>query len=379
MIKTSQHLFSNGNWQDKPCSEGFDASKCQLVLAFGDTDLVIKPEVYNYLKSLYPTADIVFSTTAGEIMDDQVLDETVVATAIQMDKTTVKSVETNISKHEDSYAAGKHLMEQLEGEDLTAVFIISDGTFTNGSELVAGFNESNNTHVPVTGGMAGDAARFTKTYTGLNAIPSEGNVIAVGFYGKDLLVGHGSFGGWDEFGPERTITRSAKNVLFEIDERNALDLYKEYLGDYVNELPGSALLFPLSIRIDDADKTLVRTILSVDEGEKSMTFAGNLPVGSKVRLMKANFDKLIEGSSTAATNSSIKSQSSELAILISCVGRKLILQERTDEEVDAAKEILGDKTCITGFYSYGELSPFNPGSKCELHNQTMTITTFAEL
>jgi hypothetical protein len=225
--------------------------------------------------------------------------------------------------------------------------------------------------------MAGDADRFSSTFTSINAVPSQGNVIAIGFYGDDLSVYHGSCGGWDEFGPERTITKSDKNILFEIDGKNALDLYKEYLGDYAKELPGSALLFPLSLKLSGADNTLVRTILSIDEKEKSMTFAGNLPEGSKVRLMKANFDKLIDASSSAAEDATDK-HIVQLALLVSCVGRKLVLNDRTDEELTAAKEVFGDKTIMTGFYSYGELSPFNKGTQCELHNQTMTITTFSE-
>jgi hypothetical protein len=259
--------------------------------------------------------------------------------------------------------------------------VISDGTFINGSELVDGLNKNNKNNVPISGGLAGDAARFEKTFTGVNEVPSQGNVSAIGFYGKDIVIGHGSLGGWDEFGQERIITRSDKNVLYEIDNKNALDLYKEYLGDYVDELPGSALLFPLSITLTGADKNLVRTILSINDEEKSMTFAGNLPEGSKVRLMKANFDKIIDASSTAAKSSypGIKNGKPSLAILISCVGRKLILQERTYEELEAAKEILGDEAALTGFYSYGEISPFNESVQCELHNQTMTITTFTEL
>ena len=205
--------------------------------------------------------------------------------------------------------------------------------------------------------------------------------MAIGFYGSRLHIGHSSFGGWDEFGRERVITKSIKNVLYEIDGKSALDLYKEYLGPYVDELPGSALFFPLSMRVGDSDKSLVRTILAINEEEKSMTFAGNLPEGSKVRLMKANFDRIINGSSVAASKSLADGakKSPELAILISCVGRKLILQERTYEEVKAAKNIFGPDTVITGFYSYGELSPFNTDSNCELHNQTMTITTFTEI
>ena len=378
-MKTRQHQLQNNLWTNYPSD--LDAEKCQLVLEFGSAESVVKPAVYQHLRSVYANADIVFSSTAGEILDDSVFDDSVVVTAIEFEKTKVKSVKSNIKHHSNSFDTGVFLMDKLSADDLNCVFIISDGTFINGSELVDGLNKDNKHNVPITGGLAGDAARFEKTFTGINEAPSQGNVVAIGFYGKDILIGHGSLGGWDEFGHERTITKSDQNILFEIDHKNALDLYKEYLGDYVDELPGSALLFPLSLRLNGAEKTLVRTILSINEDNKSMTFAGNLPEGSKVRLMKANFDKLIEASSTAATNSfnAIDKHEPDLAVLISCVGRKLILQERTYEEVEAAKEILGGHTAITGFYSYGEISPFSDGIQCELHNQTMTITTFTEL
>jgi hypothetical protein len=377
-MRTKQHHFVNNTWKDY--SSDLNAEKCQLVLAFGAREQIVLPDVYGHLKQLYPNADIVLSSTAGEIIDDMVFDHTVVVTAIEFEKTTIKVVETNISAHENSFETGNSLVKQLEVDGLNCIFIISDGSFVNGSELVSGFNQDNRLLVPMTGGLAGDGARFEKTFTGLNSVPTQGNVIAIGFYGSEILIGHGSLGGWDEFGHERVVTKSDKNVLYEIDHKNALDLYKQYLGDYVDELPGSALLFPLSIKINGSDKNLVRTILSVNEEEKSMTFAGNLPEGSKVRLMKANFDKLIEASSSAATSSftSIKNNQPDLAILVSCVGRKLILQERTDEEIEAAREVLGS-AAITGFYSYGEISPFNSSTQCELHNQTMTITTFTEV
>jgi hypothetical protein len=376
-MRINQHHYLNGQWRDYSVNPSLVAASCQLVFAFGTPELIVKPEILNHLKNLYPSADIVFSSTSGEIIDDNVYDDTIAVTAVEFEHTRVNSVSTHIKNHANSFDCGAWLMQQLDKNDLKSVFIISDGTFINGSELVAGFNENNPNHIPVTGGLAGDADRFSSTFTGINSIPTQGNVIAVGLYGDSLIVHHGSSGGWDEFGPQRTITRSDKNVLYEIDGKNALDLYKEYLGDYVNELPGSALLFPLSIRINGSDKNLVRTILSIDENAKTMTFAGDLPEGSKVRLMKANFDKLIAASSTAAEGAS-DNQPVQLALLVSCVGRKLVLNERTDEELMAAKSIFGNKTSITGFYSYGELCPFDDQSNCELHNQTMTITAFSE-
>lgn len=379
-MKTTQLHYQSGKWSKIPTTNEVNPSNAQLVLVFGAGIVVSDPEVYAYIKKLFPQADVVSCSTSGEILADNVYDDTAVVTAIELEKSSVKSVLQKVSSGVNSYETGKFIMQQLNAENLATILVISEGSFINGSELVNGLNEVNTNEVPITGGLAGDAARFEKTQVGLNAPATEGNIVAIGFYGHAVQIGHSSFGGWDEFGKERVITKSDKNVLYEIDGESALDLYKQYLGPYVDELPGSALLFPLSMRSDDSGTNLVRTILTIDEEKKTMTFAGNLPEGSRVRLMKANFEKIIEGSSIAASKSVERGekQHPDLAILISCVGRKLILQDRTAEEVQAARNIFGEATSITGFYSYGEISPFNPHTNCELHNQTMTITTFSE-
>jgi len=377
-MQTQQLHFLQNEWKTKGSSAGFSAKDAQLVTLFGSREMVGLPQIYDYVAAQYPNAQIVSSSTAGEIIDEEVFDDSVIVTAMQFEKTKVKAIKTAFGQHANSFETGKFLYYSLNEPDLAGLFILSDGTQINGSELVNGLNEGNQKKIPITGGLAGDGARFSKTLVGLNEAATEGIIVAVGFYGKDIQIGHSSLGGWDEFGKERVITKSDKNILYEIDDASALDLYKEYLGTYADELPGSALLFPLSLKLAGSEQNLVRTILNVDNDNKTMTFAGNLPEGSKVRFMKANFEKLIKASSTAAEKSFQTSKSPDLAILISCVGRKLILQERTEDEVVAAKQIFGAGTCITGFYSYGEISPFNTNFKCELHNQTMTITTFSE-
>jgi hypothetical protein len=111
-----------------------------------------------------------------------------------------------------------------------------------------------------------------------------------------------------------------------------------------------------------------------------MTFAGNVPEGSLCQLMRANFERLIEGASHAALHTrarTVANGSPTLAIAISCVGRRLILGERTEEEIEAALVELPDRTGLVGFYSYGEISPYANGH-CDLHNQTMTLTTITE-
>lgn len=376
-MKIQQLQYIDKAWKIYMHSEDFDRMQCQLVLVFGEPSLITDTSVFNYLERSYPEAHIILSSTSGEIIHNDVFDNSVVVTAIEFDNTNIHCAETNINMHKNSYDAGHYLMQQLQQSDLSAAFIISDGTYINGSELVAGFNEMNAQSVPVTGGLAGDGSRFTKTFVGLNQLPAEGIIVAIGFYGQQIQVGHGSFGGWDEFGPVRTITRSDKNILYEIDGKNAFDLYQDYLGPYKDALPGSALLFPLSVKEPGADTAVVRTILNINERERYMVFAGNVPNGSHIRLMKANFNKLIDGSSRAAQHTLVTNP--DLAILISCIGRKMILRDRTEEEVHAVNEIFGTATCTTGFYSYGEISPFNAGSLPLLHNQTMTITTFTEL
>jgi hypothetical protein len=379
-MKVKQYQYINGQWKSNFVTSGFDTQQAQLILVFGEPGLITRQALFDHIRSLFPEGNIVSCSTAGEIMDEDVYDHSVVVTAIQFEKTVIKCCATDIQQHENSYETGKYLMKELLNDELNTVLVISDGTYVNGSELVNGLNENNPENIPVTGGLAADGDRFIKTFVGLDRVPEEGRVIAIGFYGSRLHVGHGYFGGWDEFGPHKKITRAEKNVLYEIDGKNALDLYKEYLGPYKDELPGSALLFPLSMQEEGSDEPVVRTILSINEQDKSMVFAGNLPQGSTVRLMKANFDKLIDGSSLAAQSAftNLAGSRPELALFISCVGRKLILQTRTDEEVAAAKAIFGNNIPVTGFYSYGEISPFAPLTRCELHNQTMTITTFSE-
>ena len=377
-MKVEQKKFSGNGWEVLK-KDDFDASSCNLVFLFGSTKLLSDSSLYRSVQSQYPNAQIIMNTTAGEIYDVQVNDDTMSLTAVCMEKTPVKTASVQIKDMENSFEAGRSLAGALETAGLVNVIVISDGQKVNGSDLVAGLQQSLPQGTIITGGLAGDGARFQSTLVGLNEAPIEGRIVAIGFYGNNHRVTYGSVGGWDSFGPERLITKAVNNVLYELDGKPALDIYKAYLGDHANELPGSGLLFPLSIRNGNPDNAVVRTILAVSEADKSLTFAGNMPEGSYARLMKANFDRLIEGASNAAQNTAARSENKpDLAILISCVGRKLVLNQRIEEEVEVVRAVYGDKTAITGFYSYGEISPSFDFAKCELHNQTMTITTITE-
>jgi hypothetical protein len=352
----------------------------QLALVFGGPEALKKSSLRETVGAAYPDAYLLGCSTAGDIFGTQVSDDSLVVTAICFERTRVLGRSTRIDGPEDSLAAGERLAQLLAGEGLVHVFVLSDGLHVNGSKLVEGLARSLPADVTVTGGLSGDGPRFEETLVLGGGELEPRAIAAVGFYGRDLRVGYASLGGWDPFGPERLITRSEGNVLYELDGRSALDLYKTYLGPHARELPASGLLFPLSLRAEEGCTPVVRTILAVDEEQSSMTFAGDVPAGSYARFMKANFDRLIDGAVGAARTSyeAVGSTSPDLALLVSCVGRKLVLKQRVEEEVEGVREVLGERTVLAGFYSYGEISPFTPDARCELHNQTMTITTLTE-
>ena len=263
------------------------------------------------------------------------------------------------------------------------MFVLSDGLKVNGTELVRGLTSKLPEGVGLTGGLSGDGTRFGHTLVYSGGSVSEGRIMALGFYGDQLRIGYGSKGGWDSFGPERKVTKSCGNILYELDGRSALALYKEYLGEHAAGLPASGLLFPISLRGDDGQPGVVRTILAVNDQDQSMTFAGDVPEGTYVRLMRANVERLVDGASGAAKNATHRAsdpllKTPDLAILVSCVGRKLVLAQRIEEEVEAVRDVVGADATLTGFYSYGEIGPFSATAKCELHNQTMTVTTLTE-
>lgn len=352
----------------------------QLALYFGATQALALDDHFNYLKTRYPSAQLVGCTTAGEIIEEEVYDDTIVATAVEFEKTQVSVASVVLNSRENSFQAGAHLAAELNRPELRGVMVISDGTRVRGSELVRGMVSVLGNEIPITGGLAGDGSRFESTLVSCNQRPEPGRIAAIGLYGQALNIGHGSVGGWDPFGPEGQITKSKGNILYELDGQPALELYKRYLGQEADNLPGSALLFPLMIRFGEhSEAGLVRTILSIDDKDHSITFAGDIPEGCRAQLMRTNFERLIDGAEEAASFASIKNgQGEKLAILISCVGRKMVLGQRTVEEVEVVHEILGKDTYQMGFYSYGEISPHVTLGSCELHNQTMTITTLSE-
>ena len=382
MILSTFRFIKSSGWSIQPFPAMDSANT--LILVFAAPEFIDDPDPIKQLSFHYPHSIIIGCSTAGEIYDEQIEDHTISVAIMQFEKTEMTLSVKKLDDANISYDVGKTILQDLIHERLRGIFVLSDGLHVNGSELVKGLRPSDRDDIVITGGLAGDSSRFKQTWIIVNGDIFVDKVAAVGFYGDHIRIGHGSKGGWDIFGPARRITRSKYNILYELDGKSALALYKEYLGDKASGLPATGLLFPLAIRknIDDP-KQLVRTILGVDEEAGSLIFAGDMPIGYLAQLMRANFDRLITGAKQAGelAISSYKNPVSgdhpSLLIAISCVGRRLLLGERTEEEIMSVLNIFPRETKLVGFYSYGEISPYVKG-ECELHNQTMTLTLFSE-
>ena len=378
-MKTAQYQWSRSDgWT--PGLPNFEVEQQGIVFVFGARPLIQDGALVSELRGHFKGAAILGCSTSGEIVGDTVVDDLVIATAVAFDQTRLRTASASIAEANSSYAVGEELARQLNDPSLRHVFVLSDGLNVNGSDLARGLASGVSEGVSITGGLSGDGTDFAETWVIDNAAAGAQRIAAVGLYGDHLRVGYGSMGGWKPFGPLRTITRAEGNVLYELDGHSALDLYRRYLGGHAAQLPASGLLFPIVVTEAQGGEGVVRTVLSVDEQDGSMTFAGDIPQDGAAQLMKTNVDDLVDGATAAAeaSLSGLDGQRPELALLVSCVGRKLVMKQRVEEEIEAIRHIFGADTKIAGFYSYGELAPFSQGGECRLHNQTMTITALAE-
>jgi len=362
-------------WTENAGWEQPSAGSADLVLVFADHPHFASDEGYGELAAMFPGAHIVGCSSSGNVLGTTISDADMIATAVRLRNSSVRLCAADLSGNVAPAELADGLMKQLVSPDLRHVVVLSDGLQVNGSELARGLNQA---RFPVTGGLAGDGTRFGHTSVMADAPARPGRVAALGFYG-DIRVKSGCFAGWQEFGAERVVTRSRDNVVFEIDGQPALQLYKKYLGEMAAELPASGLRFPLSIQAHKDDAALLRTLLGTDEVAQSLKFAGDVPEGWLCKLMRTNLDSLIEHAGMAADAALPPSKDVVgLCLIVSCVGRRLVMGQLTEEELEIIRQRLGDATTLAGFYSYGELAPFSDVLQCQLHNQTMTLTTLYE-
>ncbi|WP_111309980.1 FIST signal transduction protein [Confluentibacter sediminis] len=351
-----------------------------LVLVFGNRYLLEDTSIFEEVKDLFPDGHLVFGSSCADITSKSVYEDSITITAIEFEKSSFLIKTRNVLNADcNSFKTGNDLIKQFPSEGLKYVFVVSEGSFINGSQLTKGMNNATTDNLLITGALCGDSERFEKTLASYNENPKQGEIVAIGFYGDSLEITFSIYGGWTPFGPERIVTKSEGNVLHELDNLPALDIYKKYLGDKSKELPGAALLYPLNVKNINEEQSIVRSILNIDEAHNTMILAGDIPENSKVQLMMTNVDNIANASERAAKQAlELRENKPQLAMLVSCIGRKLVLDQRVEEEIEEVIEVIGKDTTVSGFYSYGEIAPFHGEISCQLHNQTMTVTLISE-
>ncbi|NOZ91108.1 MAG: hypothetical protein GXO60_07495 [Epsilonproteobacteria bacterium] len=376
-MRLFQYIYSNDSGWSSNLDSSFD-SPDTVILIFSSPDISLVTKPLNDLTLAFPNSKFMGCSTSGEIVDNTLSIDRFVVQIIQFEKSRLRLVHIKVTDANSSKDIGKQLAQNLKDKDLKSIFILSDGLNVNGSQLTEGISSIDLKDVIITGGLAGDDYKFEKTWTIVDKKPQEGYVSALGIYGKELYIGYGSQSGWNTLGVRREVTLSADNILYELDNQPALKLYKHYLGKRAEGLPSTGLLFPLGI-YHGTNEIKVRTILGVDEKRQSITFAGDIPQGSIVTLMKSNFNDLIKGATDAVKAIKLDSNIKPplLSIAISCLGRRLVLGPRVEDEIEAVFDMLPKGTTQIGYYSYGEISLVNSG-KCDLFNQTMTLTLIGE-
>lgn len=355
-------------------------AQANLVLMFGSKEFICNKKIFDTIKNKYSQAYIIGCTTAGEIYKDQVNDYTLTITSIQFESTEIKFFSSEIEDIGEDYEKGLEIAKSIPTENLAHLFVLAEGENINGSKIVEGLVDGLPDHAKITGGLAGNGNTFKDTYVISNGYAKKNQIAAVAFYGDKIKIGYGSVGGWDTFGIERFVTKSEGSIVYELDGRPILDLYYDYLGEYAKDLPASGLLFPLNVRSSDNVYNYVRAVAGVNKENRSLRFFGEVPQGYYARLMYGNSNNLIQGAIEAAKDSinSIDSENGNVAILISCVSRRILLNQMTDEEIEVVRNVFGNDVTVTGFYSYGEIAPSHKNRITEFHNQTMTITLIGE-
>ena len=331
------------------------------------------------LEDAQPNAIVAGCSTLGAIHKDRVYDKNIGLTAIKFEKTEIVKHVVHFADIKQSFKAGRHLASKFKSKGLKHVLVFSEGLNTNADELLKGLYCDFNGQVTITGGLVSGVGNTKDSYFIDDDEGPKNTVTAIGLYSKNLEVTCSNSHGWRPFGMNRVVTKAQGNTLYEIDGEPALKLIRSFLGDNEDDLLGSALQFPIGIEHYENDSYLVRSIVGVDESEQSLVFAGNIPEGAIIRLLKARYDDLVESAEKSARRlKELSKGKQELALIVSGIGRKMVLKQMADVEIEAVQDVLGSKTAIAGFYGYGEFMSTYRNGPCLLYNQSLTITTFKE-
>lgn len=369
-MRLEQRCWAAGKWE---AAGGQSMNgEADLVLAFGSAATMRDGKALGRLREEYPAARLLGCATPAGIHGARSHEHQLASTAIDFDHSTVRSARVEVGSAPDGYVAGQRLADALWADDLVHVLLLCDASGATAGDLTRGLAHALPDGVTFTGGISASGLVFLDDSAAQNA------VAAIGFYGKRLKVTCGCGGQWELFGPERHVTRARGNILYELNDRPAFEVYHEDLGRYAGEIAAIGVHFPLSVRTNDPTQGVARAVVGADREHGTLTLAGDATEGGFARVMRASHDGLLRGAGLAADNCCPGGQPPQLALLVSGMNRRIVLKNRASEEMEAVRDVFGPGTVLTGFYGAGEIAPAEAGERPEFQNQTMAVTGFSE-
>lgn len=331
----------------------------------GNLDRSLLQNIASTLHSEVPSAVIIGATTAGEIENATMHEESIIISVTAFDHTALKSIHINDI---DSNSLGRYIAQNIITEETKSIIMFADGIKCNGDEILSGFNDVAKNDIIIAGGMAGDNYRFQQTYLIHGADVFDAGVVAVALNGPELSVFHNYNLSWRPIGREMLITKAQGNRIYEIDHKPILEIYRTYLGkEVVIGMPDSAIEFPLLFI--QGGVTIARSMIAVME-DGSILYAGEIPLNEKVRFGIGNsslFNEGIDKSYGLSAQNPI-----EALFIYSCAGRKAFLGKALENEF----EPLANIAPLSGFFTYGEFYHSHEGNK--LLNITTTMLGLSE-
>jgi hypothetical protein len=381
-IGKEESAFQAGRNAAKQAMGKIGSSKCDLVLVFSSVKFDLH-ELIKGVRSITGQAKIVGCTTSGEITNYGRQTESTVVLCMKTDTEIYTSfnegIKTNGQKtgEELSEKLIKGFSESVKG----TMMILPDGLAGNLSPLVRGIYDTSGANVRLVGGSAGDDFQFKSTYQIFNDKVTSDGVCGI-LFPPEIKIGIGIKHGWSPIGELMVVTKSEGNILYELNNRPALDVYFEALNKpadnvtqmYLTEVSETS---PIGI-VEVGGKHLIRHLYAPTP-ERGIACFGDIPQESIVSIMSGDKTTLIKSAEEASLEaiSAIGGRNVKAVIVFDCVSRVFILKEKVNEEIEAIKKVLGRDIPIFGFYTYGEIGAFE-GGQPTFHNKTIIVCTIAE-
>jgi hypothetical protein len=321
--------------------------------------------------------DVYGCTTAGEIIDSEVLEKSTVAMLLDMSKEHYKIFfEASV----DTYTAAGNLAKFAKANFTNpSVMVVSSGLTIDAEQIIRGFADVDKT-IPLFGGLAGDDLTMKSSYVFTNGKETSTGLLALVLDGDKINVKGLATSGWDNIGIEKTITKSAGNVVYTIDDEPAVDVFVRYF-QFTESVDNTAEIiaqnfaqYPLQLTKENGN-TVLRAPLMVDIESRALIFAGGIPQGSKVKFsVQPGFD-LIEKTTERVSTLKPSIPDADALIMFSCKARHMALGPMTGDEASMIRGIWNKP--LIGFFTYGEIGTAKD-SVCDFHNETCSMVILEE-